>query len=121
LVNPRSGESDKPADARESINRVLEAEKRMVRDLDHCRERAGEIVENARARARRILRRTEERIRLLHHRWDEEIEAKVRTIESSFDGPAEIDARDRQKDNDRLHYAVDRLAEALTTAERDDF
>lgn len=73
-VSPHSGRSDQTADARDSINRVLEAERRMADGLDHCRQRAEEIVEEARAQARRISRRTEDRIHLLHQRWGKAIE-----------------------------------------------
>jgi vacuolar-type H+-ATPase subunit H len=119
-VNAHSDKDDKPARARESINRVLEAERRMQADLENCRARGEEIVEAARVRARRISQRTEDRIRLLHRRWEEAIDARVSAIEAESDGAADSAVAGRSADDDFLRKAVAQLAATLTTAERDD-
>lgn len=111
----RDDESQSP---QATINRVLEAERRMADTLDECRKRAGEIVEKARRRVRTIANRTDRRVILLHQRCDEASEAKTRAIESSFD-PAAGSNRIDPADNATLQTAVEQLAKSLTTAERD--
>lgn len=120
-MNPHSGKAGEPIDARESITRVLEAERRMLHDLDKCRERAEAVVGDARSGARRILRRSEERIRLLHQRWEDAIDARVKAIESGFDASAKLNTDSNRRNVEELRMAVERLAERLTTAKRDDF
>ena len=117
-MRPQSRKDDESQSPQAAINRVLEAERLMADTLDDCRKRAREIVEEARHHARTIARRTDRRVNLLHQRCDEASDAKTKAIESSFDATATSNRVD-PADNALLQTAVERLAMALTTAERD--
>jgi vacuolar-type H+-ATPase subunit H len=90
----------------------------MVDNLEHCRKRAEEVVEEARVRARAIVKRTEQRIHLLHQRCEDAAGARIRDIASSFDDAGKKESGG-SGDDKILPTAVEQLAIMLTTAERD--
>jgi len=98
-----------PGDVATAMNRVLEAEREALAELEACRAAADRTLEAARREARAILDRAERMSREIHSRTERLAAARALRISEAA---AQEDARPRAADT--LAAALERLAARMT-------
>jgi len=98
-----------PGDVATAMNRVLEAEREALAELEACRAAADRTLEAARREARAILDRAEHMSREIHGRTERLAAARALRISEAA---AQEDARPRAADT--LAAALERLAARMT-------
>jgi regulator of protease activity HflC (stomatin/prohibitin superfamily) len=98
-----------PGDVATAMNRVLEAEREVLAELESCRAQADRTLEAARREARAILERAERVSRDIHSRTERLAAARALRI---AEAAAQEDARPGVADT--LAAALERLAARMT-------
>lgn len=105
----RASGPDGPGEVAEAMNRVLDAEREALAEVEACRVESDKSLEAARHEARSILERAERVAREIHARTERLATARARRIAEA----ARDDEDDRSRQN-LLESAVSRLAARMT-------
>ena len=100
-----------PGDVATAMNRVLEAEREALAELEACRSEADRTLEAARREARAVLERAERIARDIHGRTERLAAARAKRL---TEAAAQEDARPAAADP--LAAALERLAARMTGA-----
>jgi hypothetical protein len=100
------------SDADAAIERVLEAERAIKREVGECRRQALEILTEARSSARSIARQADRRINRIHTLCDASIQralAEIATESATLSGRPELTPILRERLDSALRRLVDEL------------
>jgi regulator of protease activity HflC (stomatin/prohibitin superfamily) len=105
----RASGPDGPGGVAEAMNRVLDAERTALAEVEACRVEAEKSLEAARHEARTILERAERLAREIHARTEKLATARARRMVEAARGEEDPASR-----GSRLESAVTRLAARMT-------